>query len=135
MSETKYFDPSETIRGIQQILESDKKKIAFLFGAGTSLARRDNNIPFVPAIGEMTKLLEAEIIKNAKLKPAVDEIKAELTSTPLGFNVETFLTNVEDKIRVMGSGTLNTLNKNEFRELATQIRKNILNIVSVHKKN
>ena len=30
-------DPSEYIRQLQQILVSDKKKIAFLFGAGTSL--------------------------------------------------------------------------------------------------
>lgn len=33
-------DPSEYIRGLQQLLISDKKKIAFLFGAGTSLAKK-----------------------------------------------------------------------------------------------
>lgn len=34
------FDPSEYIKGIQQLLISDKKRIAFLFGAGTSLAKK-----------------------------------------------------------------------------------------------
>lgn len=35
-----YFDPSEYIKGIQQLLISDKKKIGFLCGAGTSLAKK-----------------------------------------------------------------------------------------------
>ena len=33
-------DPTEYIRGIQQILISDKKRIGFLFGAGSSLAKK-----------------------------------------------------------------------------------------------
>jgi hypothetical protein len=32
-------DPSEYIRGLQALLVSDKKKIGFLFGAGTSLCK------------------------------------------------------------------------------------------------
>lgn len=35
-------DPSEYIRGLQQLLISDKKKIGFLFGAGTSSAKKMN---------------------------------------------------------------------------------------------
>ena len=34
------YDPSEYIRGLQQLLVSDKKRIGFLFGAGTSLAKK-----------------------------------------------------------------------------------------------
>ena len=37
----KCFDPSEIVKGIQQLLVSDKKKIAFLFGAGTSIAKKN----------------------------------------------------------------------------------------------
>ena len=33
-------DPSEYIKGLQQLLISDKKNVAFLFGAGTSLAKK-----------------------------------------------------------------------------------------------
>jgi len=31
-------DPREFVRGLQQILISDKKRLGFLFGAGTSMA-------------------------------------------------------------------------------------------------
>lgn len=34
------FDPSEYIKGLQQLLISDKKKVGFLCGAGTSLAKK-----------------------------------------------------------------------------------------------
>ncbi len=34
------YDPSEYVRGLQQLLVSDKKKTAFLFGAGTSLSKK-----------------------------------------------------------------------------------------------
>ncbi len=33
----KVHDPSEYIKGLQQILISDKKRIGFLFGAGSSI--------------------------------------------------------------------------------------------------
>ena len=39
-----YFDPSEYVRGLQQLVISDKKKIGFLCGAGTSLANIHANI-------------------------------------------------------------------------------------------
>ena len=32
-------DPSEYIKGLQQLLISDKKRIGFLFGAGSSMAK------------------------------------------------------------------------------------------------
>ena len=56
-------DPSVYIRGIQQILISDKKRIGFLFGAGSSLARKNARTLIVPAIGEMTKMIVKEISK------------------------------------------------------------------------
>ncbi|GHS87088.1 SIR2 family protein [Synergistales bacterium] len=133
MAKTRYFDPAETVRGIQQVLVSDKKKIAFLFGAGTSLAKRSNDAPYVPAVGKMTEIVEAKIAKNAKYKSVLSKIKTELIATPLGYNIETLLTNVEDKIRVIGGGELNGLKRNGFEKLAEQIKVNIREIVSIHK--
>jgi len=134
MPETKYFDPSETVKGIQQLLVSDKKKISFLFGAGTSLAQRKDGTPYIPAIAKMTEMIEAEISKETKYKSALNEIKEELVNMLLGYNVETILSNVEEKIRIIGTGKLNGLDKNNFECLAKQIKDNIRNIVSVHKK-
>jgi hypothetical protein len=133
MSDTdvKNFDPSEIVRGIQQLLVSDKKKIAFLFGAGTSLARRDKKSPYIPAIAEMTQIVEIEISKDTIYKTALDEIKEELS---IKFNLETLLSNIEDKIHIIGNGKLNGLDKTGFDGLAKKIRDKIREVVSVHKE-
>ncbi len=44
------YNPSEYIRGLQQLLVLDKKKIAFLFGAGTSLSRKNEESITVPLL-------------------------------------------------------------------------------------
>lgn len=125
-------DPSEYIRGIQQILISDKKRIGFLFGAGSSLSRKSEKSLTVPAIGQMT----TEIVKNVgevegKYKTALDEIKKELGEH--NFNIETILSNLEQKASFIGGGTLNTLKKDDFENLIVEIKKNVRKMVSVHK--
>lgn len=66
-------DPSEYIRGIQQILISDKKRIGLLFGAGTSLANKNL---CVPAIDKMTTEIVNKVGKiEEKYKTALEEIK------------------------------------------------------------
>jgi hypothetical protein len=60
--------PSEYIRGLQQLLVPDKKKIGFLFGAGTSLAKKNCNSTIVPAIGRMTSEIETELNKTTKFQ-------------------------------------------------------------------
>jgi len=74
----KFFDPSEMVRGIQQLLVSDKKRIAFLFGAGTSLAKKQEDSPFIPAISKMTSIvvehLKADALSGTKYKAALNEI-------------------------------------------------------------
>lgn len=60
---TSKHNPSEFIRGIQQILISDKKKIGFLFGAGSSLAFKNFKSLTVPSIGKMTSEIVADVIK------------------------------------------------------------------------
>ncbi len=115
-------DPSEYIRGIQQILISDKKKIGFLFGAGSSLATKNETSLTVPAIGKMTSEIVDEIGKlETKYKTALEEIKEELGEK--SFNVETILSNLEQKVLFIGKGTLNSLNKDEFARLIQEIKK------------
>ncbi len=127
-------DPSEYIRGIQQILISDKKRIGFLFGAGSSLAKKNEKSLTVPAIGKMTAdIIEIVNKVETKYKKALDEIKIELGEK--NFNVETILSNLEQKATIIGGGTLNSLKKVDFENLIKEIKKNVRKIVSVHKVN
>lgn len=125
-------DPSEYIRGIQQILISDKKKIGFLFGAGSSLATKNKTSLTVPAIGRMTNEIVTELSnKNANYKKAFEEIKEELEEK--NFNIETILSNLEQKYSFIGKNVLNTLNKEQFFDLIKEIKKGVREKVSVHK--
>jgi hypothetical protein len=132
MNDMKDFthDPSEYIRGLQQLLVSDKKKIAFLFGAGTSLAKKNKNSYVIPAIGEMTKEVINELSKNPKFDSALKEIKQEIGKEK--FNIETLLSNVEEKRNIIGNGNLNGLEKDDFETLITEIKLQIRKIVCVH---
>ncbi|MDR0515959.1 MAG: SIR2 family protein [Fibromonadaceae bacterium] len=124
-------DPVEYIRGLQQLLISDKKKVAFLFGAGTSLAKKNENTITVPNIGKMTKEIEDILCQNSLYTNAIEEIKQELREK---FTVETFLSNIEQKSQIIENGTLNGLKKVQFVELAEEIKKLIKERVSIHEK-
>jgi hypothetical protein len=124
-------DPSEYIRGIQQILISDKKKIGFLFGAGSSLSQKSDKSLTVPAIGKMTSEIVEDIEKiEPKYKIALDEIKEELGEKY--FNIETILSNLELKVSIIGKSKLNGLEKLEFISLITEVKKSVRKKVSVH---
>src|SRR5690606_15088954 len=121
----------EYIRGIQQIVISDKKKIGFLFGAGSSLAWRSNKSLTVPAIGKMTSEIVAEVVKvEPKFQTALKEIEEELGEC--NFNIETILSNLEQKFLLIGKNTLNSLNKSDFSKLIKEIKKGVREKVSVH---
>ncbi|WP_336703456.1 SIR2 family protein [Chryseobacterium indologenes] len=125
-------DPSEYIRGIQQILISDKKKIGFLFGAGSSLAKKNTKSLTVPAIGTMTNEIVTELSdKDVSYKKALEEIKEELEEK--NFNIETILSNLEQKYSFIGKNVLNTLNREQFFDLIKEIKKRVREKVSVHK--
>lgn len=94
-------DPREHIRGIHQILISDKKRIGFLFGAGTSFA---TGLPAVsvPAIAEMTKAIVAEVkAHSTEFASAIAEIQAETELLKSTFNIETLLSSIEAKRAVI----------------------------------
>ena len=130
-------DPSEYIRGVQQILISDKKRIGFLFGAGTSLVRKNDQSQTVPAISVMTAQIINELTdkktctKTEVYKKVFDELKAEMTAAK--FNVETILSNLEQKHLVISNGTLNGLSKDALGELIVTFKAKIKDKVSVHK--
>jgi len=123
-------DPMEYIRGLQQLLISDKKKIAFLFGAGTSLAKKNEKSIVIPAIAEITSQIENELSKKVIYKNAIKEIKNELGDDK--FTIETLLSNIEQKCQVIGNGELNGIKKDKFVDLTKEIKKLIKEKMSVH---
>lgn len=125
-------DPREHIRGIHQILISDKKRIGFLFGAGASYA---TGLPTVcvPAIETMTQTIVAEVEAHSpEFKEAITDIQAETEAVKLAFNIETLLSSVEAKRAVIGAGMLNGLNSVKFSELAKCVKTHVVKLVSVH---
>jgi len=127
-------DPREHIRGIHQILISDKKRIGFLFGAGTSFATGLEDV-FVLAIEEMTKTIVAVVEAHSpEFAAAIKEIQAETETLKVAFNIETLLSSIEAKRAVIGQGKLNGLNSDGFSELATLVKTRVVELVSVHKK-
>lgn len=94
-------DPSEYIKGIYSILISSKKRIGFLFGAGTSLAKKDKTKSLsVPAIKELTEIVEREILEqkdiegNPIYKEIVDSLQGDLKNK---YNIESILSILEQK--------------------------------------
>lgn len=127
-------DPREHIRGIHQILVSDKKRIGFLFGAGTSFATGVTGIG-VPAIQKMTEVVvNAVKATHGSFDKAVNEISNEIEADGNSFNIESLLSSIEAKRAVIGSGVLNGLNAQGLSDLAKVVKENVVELVSIHKK-
>jgi hypothetical protein len=125
-------DPREHIRGIHQILISDKKRIGFLFGAGTSFGTGMQTVS-VPAIQKMTKIIVAEVEAHSpEFAAAIKEIQSETELLKAGFNIETLLSSIEAKRAVIGAGKLNGLDSTAFSKLATLVKTRVVKLVSVH---
>lgn len=127
-------DPSEYIKGLQNLLISDKKRIAFLFGAGASLSKKNNDSIVVPAIAQMTEEIENELNMEANYKAAIAEIKTEIEPTENTYNIETLLSNLEQKVQIIADSTLNGLRRCEFEALIKALKGHIKDAVSVHKE-
>ena len=107
-------DPSEYIKGLLQILASDKKQIGFLFGAGTSLSNAHIDIT-IPVISQLTDQIVSHFDDNLVYKNALSEIKTELGEKQ--FTIEQILSNLESKKLLVSLGKLNGLTKAELEEL------------------
>lgn len=122
-------DPRDHIRGIHEILVSDKKRIGFLFGAGTSFATGLAS-HFVPAILKMTEAIVLEVSKdNPKFASAIEQIRQENQNS---FSIESLLSSIEEKRAVIGNGTLNGLDLAGFTHLAKHAKSEVVKLVSVH---
>jgi len=131
---TNTHDPREHIRGIHQILISDKKRIGFLLGAGSSFATGLSHVS-VPAVVQMTKTIIDEVHAHSPaFALAVQDIQAEIESSETPFNIESLLSTIEAKRAVIGSGALNGLDSSAFSELADRVKARVVRLVSVHEK-
>lgn len=130
----KNHDPREQVRGLHQILTSDKKRIGFLFGAGTSFATGLQGI-CVPAIAKMTSDIVQHVTdQSASLASAIGNIKVELIGAKIAFNIESLLSSIESKRAVIGAGTLNGLGSTGFSELAKLVKEQVVKLVSIHER-
>lgn len=127
---THAHDPREHIRGIHQILISDKKRIGFLFGAGSSYATGLPTV-YVPAIAEMTNQIVTQAETHSKeFGIAIGEMRTEIGAD--FFNIESLLSMIEAKRAVIGSGTLNGLTAAGFQDFSTFVKTQVVQLVSVH---
>ena len=125
-------DPREQVRGLHQILISAKKRVGFLFGAGTSFATGLDEI-YVPAIAKMTSdIVQHVTTQSAALASAIEDIKAELSGAKIAFNIESLLSSIESKRAVIGAGTLNGLDSTGFSDLAKLVKEQVVKLVSIH---
>lgn len=130
----KSHDPREFVRGLQQILISDSKRLGFLFGAGTSMACKKgaNDCSKIPGVRKMTEMVIGKI-NEKNFRAALDQIKEELETEKIDFQLEYILSSIIQKEQVVGKEKLCGLKKAEFEELRKKIETEIIDIVSVHK--
>lgn len=122
-------NPSEYIKGLQQLLISDKKRISFLFGAGSSMAWKDDYSLTVPSVHPLTNDIVNSLSEIPAYKILFDDLKEELEDK---FNIETILSNLEQKIGVVGKGDLNGLDKAGFNTLIEIYKEKIQEKISIH---
>ncbi len=128
-------DPREFVRGLQQILISDTKRLGFLFGAGTSMAIKNgaSKDSIIPGVKEMTRKIIGGITEQ-KYKNALVLIEKELKELKVDFYIEYILSLITQKEHSVGSEKLCGLDKNEFSDLRKKIENEMVKLVSVHKK-
>lgn len=144
-------DPREFIRGIQQILINNTIRIGFLFGAGTSMAAsltdkdgkelldsQKRNLPLIPGVWSMTEQI-IKSIKDDDFEEALKIIKIELEDAVTGaenkeraFMLENIISNIDQKLRVIGNDTLCGLKKERLKQLRNLFQTEIKALVSVH---
>jgi len=127
-------DPRDFTKGLQQLLISDTKRLGFLGGAGTSIAVKSGGSPKskVPGVKEMTDTIVQSVIEPGFQK-ALALLKDEFTDSKTSFLVEYILSNLEQKIQVVGKEKLIGLSKQELERLKDAFIERIKDLVSVHK--
>jgi len=93
------------------------------------MAKKDADSLTVPSVYPLTKDIVNSLSETTEYKVLFDDLKEELLGN---FNIETILSNLEQKIGVVGKGTLNGLNKEEFGVLIECYKEKIQEKISVH---
>lgn len=146
----KSHDPREFIRGIQQILINNTIRIGFLFGAGTSMAApltdKDGNDllddkgryqPLIPGVWTMTEKIVASINSDlfsdalCVIKEELEEAEPDEKKRSSVYMLENIISTIDQKLRVIGKGTLCGLNKDQLKELRGVFTKEIKSLVAV----
>lgn len=132
MTKSSYLthDPSEYVKQLQQLLVSDKKRIAFLFGAGTSTAKKTDKSLCIPTIKQLTLEIENNLTKI--YKDSLSEIKEEIGLDK--YNIETLLSNLEQKIQIIGKNKLNNLTGANIKSFIDELKNKVREKVSIHDK-
>jgi len=139
-------DPREFVRGLQQILVSDSKRIGFLAGAGTSMLREkptgkvdDLKRPIFESLicgtKDMTDIVEhlfENEKENEKFHNAIQIIKKEIEGEKQKFHIESLVSKISQKEIVVGNEKLCGLEKKEFAQLKKSIEDKIKTLVSIH---
>lgn len=139
-------DPREFVRGLQQILVSDSKRIGFLTGAGTSMLKEKPVTVSADKV-EMEALVlgtqaMTEVVvnmftgeENKKYRDCIDLIKQELSDDGIKFHIESLISKISQKEIVVGGEKLCGLNKADFIVLKKKIQEKIRELVSIHNEN
>lgn len=83
-----------------------------------------------PTVNAMTKNGVEQLKENPIFSMAIEQIIDEITVSK--FNIKTFLSNVEEKKNIIGTGDLEGLDKNQFEQLAKEIQELRHKEVSIH---
>ncbi len=103
---------------------SDSKRLGFLFGAGTSMSSKmgASKASVIPGVKIMTEMIIAKI-SEINFKNALSQIKEELDSAKIEFQIEYILSSIIQKEQVVGKEKLCGLKKADFEALRKKIEK------------
>lgn len=150
----KSHDPREFIRGVQQILINNTKRIGFLFGAGSSMAApltdkdgkeildgKNKNVPLIPGVWAMTDKIvsgikDEDFIEALKIiKDELEEAEKDEKKRESVFMLENIISSIDQKLRVVGKDTLCGLDKERLRDLRKLFQTKIKEMVAVHNRS
>lgn len=113
---------------LNSIVSSNKKKIGFFFGAGSSMNLGEDLKEYnIPGIKEMTNnIVESIPLEYEETIKSIKECEDNL------FNIESLLTNINMRIEVIGKGVIDSLNKEKLVEFKKYIVENLKKILLKH---
>jgi hypothetical protein len=119
---TDSHDPTRQVGLLRQALDSSKRPIAFLLGAGCPMSVRSvDNKPLIPDIRGMTELVVKEIQSSEFAKPFA-ELRAGLSETKGSEpNIEEYLSHIRILAEVARHSTFGGLNQSTYVKLDRKI--------------